>query len=197
MPQPRGMPRPARRSAQGVTSSRRRRRGGGNHRVGFGTQRASAQVLAAWGWTSHTAFGERLPRALRQRVAALGRRGHTRCQGAAGVREQWPLCQVSHHVVVPHASGRQGGTAPLAPNGRGWATLGRRCTPALAAGVTDHGWSLPEGRWSRGPPWPQTQRVSNRIGVEERGGEPRADAQRQATRDRRRVASRARGLLTG
>ena len=39
-----------------------------------------AQVLAACGWTINTACGERLNLASRQRVAAIGRRVHTRCQ---------------------------------------------------------------------------------------------------------------------
>jgi hypothetical protein len=47
----------------------------------------------------------------------------------------------------------------MAPNGRGLATLGRRCTPAMAAGVTDHVWSLTEVLLYRVPPWPQTQMV--------------------------------------
>ena len=54
MPKPRWMPLPALRYAQVVQSYRRRRLVGVKHRVGFGTQRAIAQVLATCGWTINT-----------------------------------------------------------------------------------------------------------------------------------------------
>jgi IS1 family transposase len=54
------------------------------HRVVFGTREAMAQVLAAWGWKINTSFVERLNLNLRQRVAAIGRRVTTLCQGEAG-----------------------------------------------------------------------------------------------------------------
>src|SRR5262249_2663843 len=88
MPKPRWMPLPELRYTQVVKSYRRRRLGGVTHRVVFGTQRAIAQVLAACGWTINTSFVERLNLDLRQRVAAIGRRVHTLCQGEAGVRDQ-------------------------------------------------------------------------------------------------------------
>ena len=44
---------------------------------------------------------------IRQRVAAIGRRVNTRCQGEAGVRDQLALFQVYHNFVLPHASLRQ------------------------------------------------------------------------------------------
>ena len=61
----------------------------------FGTQLAIAQVLAAWGWTINTACVERLNLDLRQRVAALGRRVNTLCQGEAGLQPPLVLFQVS------------------------------------------------------------------------------------------------------
>ena len=67
---------------------------GGKHRVMFGPQLAIEQILAACGWTSTTAFVERLNLDLRQRVAAIGRRVNTRCQGEAGVQDQLVLFQV-------------------------------------------------------------------------------------------------------
>src|SRR5262245_5199952 len=106
-----------------------------------------------------TAFVERLNLDIRQRVAAIGRRVHTLCQGEAGGQDQLALCQVSHNVVLPHASLRQAGAAPMATNGRGLAKMWRPCTPAMAAGLTDHVWSRKEVLWYRGPPGPQTQTV--------------------------------------
>jgi hypothetical protein len=93
-PQPRWIPLPALRYAQVVQSYRRRRLGGVTHRVVFGTQLAIEQVLAACGWTINTAFVERLNLDIRQRVAAIGRRVNTLCQGEAGLRDQLTLFQV-------------------------------------------------------------------------------------------------------
>src|SRR5215831_18393595 len=101
-PKPRWMPLPALLYAQVVKSYRRWRLVGVTHRVVFGTRLAIEQGLARGGWTVHTAFVERLNLAIRQRVAAIGRRVHTLCQGAAGVRDQLLLCQVDHNFVLPH-----------------------------------------------------------------------------------------------
>src|SRR6516165_1602870 len=87
-PKPRWMPLPELLYAQIVKSYRRRRIVGVQHRVVFGTRLAIEQVLAACGWTINTAFIERLNLDIRQRVAAMGRRVNTLCQGADGLREQ-------------------------------------------------------------------------------------------------------------
>ena len=69
------------------------------------------------------------------------------------------LFQVYHNCVLPHASLRQALAAPLPTNGRGSAKVWRPCTPAMAAGLTDHVWSLREVLLFRVPPWPQAQTV--------------------------------------
>jgi hypothetical protein len=151
------MPLPQLLYAHVVKSYRRRRLVGGTHRVVFGTQLAIEQVLAACGWTINTAFVEHLNLDLRQRVAAIGRRVNTLCQGAAGLQQQLVLCQVYHNCVWPHASLRQSLTAPMATNGTGSAKVGRPCTPAMAVGLTDHVWSVTEVLRYRVPPCPQAQ----------------------------------------
>src|SRR5499427_2475203 len=93
-PKPRWVPLPALLYAQVVKSYRRRRLVGVKHRVVFGTQLAIEQVLAAWGWQINTAFVERLNLDIRQRVAAIGRRVNTLCQGAEGLQHQLVLFQV-------------------------------------------------------------------------------------------------------
>jgi hypothetical protein len=158
MPQPRGMPLPQWLYAQVVKSSRRRRMVGVKHRVVFGTPLAIEPVLTADGWTSNTACVERLHLELRQRVAAVGRRVNTLCQGEDGL-QQLVLFQTYHNFVRPHASLRQPVPVPEPTNGRGSAKVWRPCTPAMAAGVTDHVWSLREVLLFRVPPWPQTQTV--------------------------------------
>jgi IS1 family transposase len=156
-PKPRWMPRPELLYAQVVKSYRRRRIIGVKHRVVFGTQLAIAQVLASCGWSINTAFVERLNLDLRQRVAAIGRRVNTLCQGEAGLRDQLALFQVYHNFVLPHASLRQPLLIPEPTNGRGSARVWRPYTPAMAAGLTDHVWSLKEVLFYRVPPWPQPQ----------------------------------------
>src|SRR2546425_1452769 len=159
VPKPRWMPLPELLYAQVVKSSRRRRIVGVTHRVVFGTRLAIEQILARWGWTINTAFVERLNLDIRQCVAAIGRRVNTLCQGEAGLRGQVALFQVYHNFVLPHASLRQPLPVPEVTNGHGSAKLWQPCTPAMAAGLTDHVWALREVLMFRVPPWPQPQRV--------------------------------------
>jgi transposase-like protein/IS1 family transposase len=158
-PKPRWMPLPELLYAQVVKSYRRRRIVGVKHRVVFGTQLAIEQILAACGWTINTAFVERLNLDIRQRVAAIGRRVNTLCQGDAGLQDQLALFHVYHNFVLPHASLRQPLPYPEATNGSGSAKVWQPCTPAMAAGLTDHVWSLKEVLFYRVPPWPQAQLV--------------------------------------
>ena len=159
MPQPRWMPLPELLSAQVVQSYRRRRIVGVKHRVVFGTQLAIEQVLATGGWTINTAFVERLNLDIRQCVAAIGHRVNTLGQGEASLRDQWALFQAYHNFVLPHASLRQPLPVPEVTNGHGSAKVWRPCTPAMAAGLTDHVWTLKEVLMFRVPPWPQPQTV--------------------------------------
>ena len=156
-PKPRWMPLPALLYAQVVKTMRRRRLVAVKHRVVFGTQLAIEQVLVACGWQINTAFVERLNLSLRQRVAAIGRRSATPCKSEDGLRQQLALFQVYHNFVLPHASLRQALAAPVATNGCGSVKVWRPRTPAMAAGLTDHVWSLKEVLLYRVPPWPQPQ----------------------------------------
>jgi hypothetical protein len=158
-PKPRWMPLAELLYAQVVKTMRRQRLVAGKHRVIFGTQAAVEQVLAAWGWQINTSFVERLNLSLRQRVAAMRRRSATPCKSADGLRQQLALFQVYHNFVLPHASLRQVLAAPIPTHGRGSAKVWRPCTPAMAAGVTDHVWSLRAVLLYRIPPWPPPQTV--------------------------------------
>ena len=158
-PKPRWMPLPELLYAQVVKSYRRRRIVGVTHRVVFGTQLAIEQVLARYGWTINTAFIERLNLDIRQCVSAVGRRVNTLCQGETGLRDQLALFQVYHNFVLPHASLRQPLLIPEVASGRGSVKVWRPCTPAMAAGLTDHVWSLKEVLLYRVPPWPPAQTV--------------------------------------
>jgi hypothetical protein len=158
-PKPRWGPLPEVLDAQGGKSYRRWRLVGVTSRVVCGTMERVQQGRSAGGCKINTAVVARLNLDLRQRVAAIGRRVNTLCQGEAGWRDQLGLFQVYHNVVLPHASLRQPRLVPEVTNGRGSARLWRPCTPAMAAGWTDHVWTLKEVRLFRVPPWPQPQTV--------------------------------------
>jgi len=154
-PKPRWMPLPGLLYAQVIKTVRRRRLVRVRHRVVFGTLEAVHQVRAACGWQSNTAFVERLNLMIRQHVAAVGRRVNTLCKGEAGLRQQLALFQAYHNFCLPHASLRQVLPQPEPTNGTGSARMWRPCTPAMAAGLTDHVWTLREVLLYRVPPWPQ------------------------------------------
>ena len=149
------MPLPQLLYAQVVKSYRRRRIVGGKHRVVFGTMERVQQVLLACGRKINTAFVERLNLDIRRRVAAVGRRVNTLCQGEDGLRQQLMVYHAYDNFCLPHASLRQPLPVPEVTNGSGSARLWRPYTPAMAAGVTDHVWSLKEVLMFRVPPWPQ------------------------------------------
>jgi len=156
-PKPRWMPLPTLRYAQVIKAMRRRRLVRVSHRVVFGTREAVQQMLASYGWQINTAFIERVNLALRQHVAAVGRRVTTLCKHAAGLRQQLALYHVYYNFCLPHASLRQPLPQPEPTNGSGSAKKWRPCTPAMAAGLTDHVWPLGEMLLYRVPPWPQPQ----------------------------------------
>ena len=154
VPKPRWMPLTELLYAQVVKTLHRRRIVEMKHRVVFGAKAAVDQVLATCGWQINTAFVERLNLSLRQRVAALRRRSATSWKGEDGLGQQLVLFQVYHTFVLPHVSLRQALTEPVPTNGRGSAKVWRPCTPAMAAELTDHVWSLREVLLFRVPPWP-------------------------------------------
>jgi hypothetical protein len=158
-PQPRWRPLPQLLYAQVVKTTWRRCLVDVTHRVVFGTLGAVHQVLSPLGWQINTSFVERLNLNIRQHVAAVGRRVSTLCKGEDGLRQQLALYHVYYNFVLPHASLRQLLAEPVRTHGTDSAKLWRPCTPAMAAGLTDHVWSLKEVLLYRVPPWPQPQTV--------------------------------------
>ena len=155
LPKPRWMPLPELLYAQVVKSYRRRRIVGVTYRVVFGTMERVQQVLSACGRKINTAFVERLNLDIRQRVAAVGRRVNTLCQGEDGIRQQLVVYHAYYNFCLPHTSLRQPLVVPEPTNGSGSAKRWRPCTPAMAVGLTDHVWTLREVLLFRVPPWPQ------------------------------------------
>ncbi len=156
-PKLRWMPLPELLYAQVVKQCRRRRLVGVRHRVVFGTLARVTRVLVSKGWQINTAFIERVNLAIRQHVAAVGRRVLTLCKREAGLRQQLALYQTYHNFCLPHASLRQLLPQPLPTRGTGSAKKWRPWTPAMAAGLTDHVWTLQEVLKFCVPLWPQPQ----------------------------------------
>lgn len=96
---------------------------------------------------------------IRQRVAAVGRRVNTLCQGEDGLRQQLVVYHTYYNFCLPHSSLRQPLPVAEPTNGSGSAKLWQPCTPAMVAGLTDHVWTLKEVLMFRVPPWPQAQTV--------------------------------------
>jgi IS1 family transposase/transposase-like protein len=155
LPQPRWLPLPQLQYAQVVKQTRRRRLVAVSARVVFGTLAGIKQILAAHGWQITTAFVERVNLTLRQHVAAVGRRVTTLCKGEVGLRQQLALYHLYYNFCLPHASLRFPLPQPEPTNGTGSGRRWYPCTPAMAAGLTDHVWTLREVLGFRVPPWPQ------------------------------------------
>jgi hypothetical protein len=156
-PKPRWVPLPQLLYAQVVKSYRRRRVVRVRHRVVFGTVSGVDRVLEPLGWQINTALIERANGAIRQHVAAIGRRVITLCKGEDGLRHQLSLYQTYHNFCLPHASLRVPLSQAQPTNGRGSAKCWQPRTPAMATGLTDHVWTLREILLFRVPPWPQPQ----------------------------------------
>jgi hypothetical protein len=81
----------------------------------------------------------------------------TLCKHEAGLRQQLALFHIYPNFVLPHTSLR----LPLPEcemiSETGSINRWRQQTPAMAAGLTDHIWSLREVLLFRVPPWPQSQ----------------------------------------
>src|SRR5215470_12574184 len=154
-PKPRWMPQPQLLYAQVLKTVRRRRLVRVSHRVVFGTLEAVNAVLAPHGWHINTAFVERINLTIRQHVAAVGRRVSTLCKGEDGLWQQVAVFHGYYNFCLPHASVRQPLPQPASTHGTGSTTQWRPCTPAMAAGLTDHVWTLREVLRFRVPPWSQ------------------------------------------
>jgi IS1 family transposase len=159
MPKPRWMPLPGLLSAQVVKTVRRRRLVDVKHRVVFGSLEAVNHILAPLGWHINTAFVERINLTIRQHVAAVGRRVSTLCKGEDGLRQQLAVFHCYYNFCLPHASLRQPLPQPEPTKGTGSARQWQPRTPAMAAGLADHVWTLREVLLYRVPPWPQPAEV--------------------------------------
>jgi transposase-like protein len=119
-------------------------------RVVRGTAAAIAAVLKAThsGTGINTAYIERLNATFRSRLAVLTRRGRAIAQTEAVLQAGMDLLGCAYNFCWIHASLR---LAAEGVEGRKW----RERTPAMAAGLTDHPWTMQELLSHRIPlpPW--------------------------------------------
>jgi len=123
--------------AQVVKSHKGRRLVDVTRRVVFGTAEAVAVAIAATrgGTQINASYIERLNATFRAALAPLTRRGRRLAHGAALLTSGLWLVGTAYNVCWPHESLRL-----PALGGRTW----QERTPAMAAGLTDHIWTLEE-----------------------------------------------------
>jgi transposase-like protein len=107
-----------------------------------GNEKALRRLLAATqgGGVLNTAYIERLNGTFRQRLAVLARRTRGLARRSEWLRASLYLVGTVYNFSTEHASLVQ--------------RDGKRRTPAMAAGITDHCWSMAELLWRRVPPPP-------------------------------------------
>lgn len=160
LPKPRWLPQPQLLYAQLVKQRLKGRVVAVSHRVVYGSLNAVEAVLQqSVGQVINTAFMERLNLSIRQHVAALGRKATTLAKGEVGLADLLALYQAYYNFCLPHSALRLPLPQPLPTNGTGSPKKWLPCTPAMAAALTDHLWSMEELLLFRVPPWPQCQPV--------------------------------------
>jgi transposase-like protein/IS1 family transposase len=121
-----------------------------------GTRRQVAAVLrrSQGAGVINTAYIERLNATFRERWAPLVRRGRALARRTLTLEHGLYLIGTVYNFCTPHASLRSAalGAGRLA------------CTPAMAAGITDHCWTIQELLWFQVPPprWTPPKRRGRR-----------------------------------
>ncbi len=123
--------------AQVIKSHQGRRLVDVTRRVVYGTAEAVADAITATrgGTQINTSYIERLNATFRAALAPLTRRGRRLAHGAALLTSGMWLVGTTYNFCWPHASLRL-----PALGGRKW----QKRTPAMAAGLTDHRWTMEE-----------------------------------------------------
>ncbi len=126
--------------AQVIKRYRRRRLAEVRHQVYLGTPEAYRQTLCALGFSGRiqTAFIERLNLTIRRSIAGLARRSWSAAHSLSELTLPFEWWRAVYHFTRPHRSLRQViGAQSLRPRYRSR-------TPAQAAGLTHHRWTVTE-----------------------------------------------------
>ncbi len=129
-------------------------------RVVYGTKEAVASALAKVGHKINTAFIERLNRTLRAHVPGLARREEGLAKTKEGLLRRLRLVMGYYNFCLPHLSLREALSKPMPTKGNGSPKKWMSRTPAMAAGITDHVWTMGEFLLFRVPPWRQEGAVA-------------------------------------
>lgn len=158
LPKPRWLPLPQLLYAQLVKQRLKGRVVAVSHRVIYGSLASVESVLRqSVGQVINTAFMERLNLSIRQHVAALGRKATTLAKGEVGLADLLALYQAYYNFSLPHSALRLPLPQPLPTKGTGSPKQWLPATPAMAAALTDHVWTMEALLLFRVPPWPQCQ----------------------------------------
>ncbi len=125
--------------------------------VVYGSKEAAQRVLKTLGHKINTAFIERVNRTLRSHVPGLARREEGLAKTKASLRRRTVLVMGYYNFCLPHKSLRVALSRPISTKGSGSPKKWVPRTPAMAAGIADHVWTVRELLLLRIPPWRQEQ----------------------------------------
>jgi len=152
----RWMPLPDLIYAQVVKRRVRKRLVSVKHKVIYGSKESvKEQIRQSIGNVINTSFVERMNLTLRHHVPALARRTIQIAKTVLGLEQQLIVTGTNYNFCKPHSSLRLPLPMPIPTKGNGSPKLWRQITPAMAAGITDHVWSMEELLLFRAPPYHQ------------------------------------------
>ena len=152
----RWMPLPNLTYAQVVKRRVRKRLVSVKHKVVYGSKESvKERIKQTIGNVTNTSFVERMNLTLRHHVPALTRRTIQIAKTALGLEQQLSLTGTKYNFCLPHSSLRLPLPTPIPTKGSGSPKLWEQRTPAMAAGITDHIWTMEELLMFRAPPWRQ------------------------------------------
>jgi IS1 family transposase len=124
-------------------------------RVVFGSAETITASLWSAGYKINTAFIERVNLTLRAYIPALERKVLSFATTRVGLTQQGSLTRTYYNFCLPHLALRLRLPEPIPTKGNGSPKLWQARTPAMAADITDHIWTMQELLFFRIPPWLQ------------------------------------------
>jgi IS1 family transposase len=124
-------------------------------RVIFGSAHTITTILTTAGHAINTAFIERLNLTVRMHLPALARKVLSFAKTPAGLQQQLSVGRAYYNFCLPHLALRLLLPEPIPTKGDGSPKRWQPRTPAMAAGLTAHVWTMKEVLLFRVPPWRQ------------------------------------------
>ena len=126
-----------------------------SQRVVFGSAETITSILSSAGHKINTAFIERVNLTLRSHIPALGRKVLSFAKTFMGLAQQVSVTRTYYNFCLPHRSLRLPLPEPIPTKGNGSPRRWQPRTPAMAAHITNHIWTVEECLLFRVPPWRQ------------------------------------------